>query len=124
MTSYRSTPLNNSIYSFYVKTMITSKVLYNAIALNYIAKNAEMKADFAKLSNESVDKTLNMTVGDFLRTNSNEVMNTGASGYGEERVQNEVLVAELLDRIENSQSLLSFATRGFADANDIIFPVK
>lgn len=107
--------------------MNEKELLYTAIALTHINKDAEKKADFNKVladTGYTVDKLLSMTGQDLIKTNANEVMNTWATGFGKEWVEQSVLVPEILDRVKNSKSLLSFATTGFPDANDIIFPVK
>jgi len=93
----------------------------------HASKNQEMKNDLNSIlasSDLTVDKMLRMNWTDFVNTNANEVMWTGQTGFGKEWVETEVIVAELLARIENSESLLSLATRGFPDIDKILFPVN
>ena len=92
--------------------MFTKNLLMNAVLLNHTKKNAEMKADLNGLFAESgltVDKLLNMQGSEFILTNANEVMGTGATGFGAEFVEKEILRAELIERLTNSNSLITEA---------------
>lgn len=57
----------------------------------------------------SVDTMLNMSMKEFLDTNANEVVNPAQVGFGKEFVQESILVPELIERIENTGSLLNGA---------------
>lgn len=105
------------------------KLFYSALALNHIAQNAEMKADFANvLKNEGIDKSvdqlLNMSAEDFIRTNAHEVMTTGQAGFGKEFVEEVVLSHDLIERLKTSGNLLSKATIRQMTARKMEFPVR
>lgn len=107
--------------------MLREELFYNSIALMHINKNAEMKKDLNTVlstNNLTVDKMLNMTGEQFLQTNANEVMGTGQTGFGKEWVEEVVLSAELIERINLSGSLLSKATIKTMTANKMQFPVR
>jgi len=105
----------------------TSELMYNALALNYVAKQPEMKADLNAVFAEeglTVDKLLKMNGVSFLQTNANEVMNTGATGFGKEFVEKEILYSEILQRITNDGSLLTASSIKTMFADVEIFPVE
>ncbi len=107
--------------------MLNNELMYNALALMHANKDAEMKKDLNSVLNQdnlTVDQLLKMNGADFLQTNANEVMGTGQAGFGKEWVETEVIVAELMDRIKNSKSLLAYARAWFPDNDTILFPVK
>jgi len=59
--------------------MNEKELLYTAIALTHINKDAEKKADFNKVladTGYTVDKLLSMTGQELIKTNASEVMNT------------------------------------------------
>ena len=92
---------------------LTRKLMENAIALYHVnKKGGEMKTDLdAVLSQDglTVNKLLNMSASEFIKTNANEVMGTGQVGFGSEFVQETVLVGELIERLETNGSLLAGA---------------
>lgn len=98
--------------------------------LNYVAKNGgEMLNDFnAVLKNSNVDKNVkqlqNLTGHEFIKTNANEVMSTGQTGFGKEFVEEVVLVSELIDRLRLEGSILSKATIKQMTARKMDFPVR
>lgn len=103
------------------------ELIYSAIALNHIARNADKKADFNKVIASSwltVDKLLSMTWEEFVKTNANEVMNTTETGFGGDWVEKSVIIPEILQRAKDSKSLLAYIKSWYPDANDIIFPVQ
>lgn len=105
------------------------KLFYSALALNHIAQNAEMKADFANvLKNEGIDKSvdqlLNMSAEDFIRTNAHEVMTTGQTDFGKQFVEETVLSHDLIERLKTSGNLLSKATIRQMTARKMEFPVR
>lgn len=107
--------------------MLNQELMYNALALMHVNKNEEMKKDLnevLKTNNVTVDQLLKMNGSEFIQTNSNEVMGTGQTGFGKEWVESEVIVAELMERIKNSKSLLAYARAWFPDADKVLFPVK
>lgn len=102
-------------------------LLMNAIVLAHANKNAEMKADLNALFSENwltVDKLLKMQWEDFLLTNANEVMGTGATGFWAEFVEKEILYTELTQRITNETSLISALNIKTMFADVEIFPVE
>lgn len=98
--------------------------------LNYVAKNGgEMLNDFnAVLKNSNVDKNVkqlqNLTGYEFIKTNANEVMSTGQTGFGKEFVEEVVLVSELIDRLRLEGSILSKAIIKQMTARKMDFPVR
>ena len=87
-------------------------LLLNSIALTEIAKNEAMKKDFNEVlknswSTETVEKLLTMKAEDFIKTNANEVMTTWSTGFGAEWVQTTVIANTIIDRIRNTETLLS-----------------
>ena len=107
--------------------MLEKELMYNALALMHANKSEEMKKDLnevLKNDNVTVDQLLKMNWNDFMQTNSNEVMGTTQTWFGKEWVEKEVIVTEILERIKNSKSLLSFAREWFTDNDKILFPVK
>lgn len=105
-------------------------IFHNAMLLNYVAKNGgEMLNDFnAVLKNSNVDKNVkqlqNLTGHEFIKTNANEVMSTGQTGFGKEFVEEVVLVSELIDRLRLDGSILSKATIKQMTARKMDFPVR
>lgn len=102
---------------------------YSALALNHIAKNSEMKKDFANIlakngETMTVDQLLNMSVEDFIKTNANEVMTTGQTGFGKEFVEEVVLSTELIERLKTSGNLLAKAIIRQMTARKMSFPVR
>ena len=75
---------------------LTRELMENAIALYHVNKTGgEMKNDLDAVLSENgmtVDKMLNMSASEFIKTNANEVMGTGQVGFGTEFVQETVLV--------------------------------
>lgn len=108
----------------------TNNLFYNAIALNHIAKKGgSMHEDFAKVLNEAgekltVSQLLQLSGEDFVRTNANEAMTTGQSGFGQDFVETVVLSAELIERLKNASSLLGKAVYHNMVAAAQDFPVR
>lgn len=102
----------------------------NAIALMHVnKKGGEMLNDFsAVLANSgeklSVAQLLDMPAREFLKTNANETMSTGQTGFGKEFVEEVVLSAELIDRLRNSSSLLGKAVMRSMTSRKQDFPVR
>lgn len=92
---------------------LTRELMENAIALYHVnKKGGEMKNDLDAVFSQdglTVNKLLNMSASEFIKTNANEVMGTGQVGFGAEFVQETVLVGELIERLETNGSLLSGA---------------
>ena len=90
---------------------LTEELMYNAIVLYHANKKGwDMKKDLNKIlsqKNMSVSKMLNMTWEKFLKTNANEVMGTEQVGFGKEFVEEKILAAELIERLETNWSLLA-----------------
>lgn len=105
-------------------------LFYNAIALMHVnKKGGEMLNDFAaalKNSNEThtISQLLDMTGEQFLKTNANEAMSTGQAGFGQEFVQEVVLSAELIERLQTEGSLLEGATIKTMTAKTLDLPVR
>jgi len=111
--------------------MTTKEALfYNAIAIMHVnKKGGDMLTDFAnalKNSGEthSVSQLLDMTGEQFLKTNANESMSTGQAGFGQEFVQEVVLSAELIERLQVEGSLLEGATIKTMTAKTLDLPVR
>lgn len=109
--------------------MSKANALYSVLALSHIAKNADMKQDFSHLLTKvgeakTIDQLLNMPAEDFIKTNANEVMSTGQTGFGKEFVEEVVLVKELIERLQTSGNLLSRATIRHMTAKKMSFPVR
>lgn len=114
--------------------MINKKLFYNSILLFYANKpgNEKLKSDLNSFleANSSekmtVEQLLKMPWNDFIQTNANEVMGTEQTGFGHEWVRDNVLMTELLERIEAWESLLAYVNRQEAlpGANSITFPIK
>lgn len=109
--------------------MSKEKALYSVLALSHIAKNTDMKQDFANILTKvgeakTIDQLLNMPAEDFIKTNANEVMSTGQTGFGKEFVEEVVLVKELIERLQTSGNLLSKATIRHMTAKKMSFPVR
>lgn len=107
--------------------MLTNNLFYNSVVLLHASKNKKMETDLNNIlskDNLSVGQLLNMSGSDFIKTNANEVMGSEQTGFGKEWVEEVVLSAELLDRIGNTNSLLSKVNikRMLAKVMDI--PVK
>ena len=102
----------------------------NAIALMHVNKvGGEMLNDFASVLANSGEKLtvgqlLDMPARDFVKTNANEVMSTGQTGFGKEFVEEVVLSTELLDRLRNSSSLLGKAVLRSMIARKQDYPVR
>lgn len=102
----------------------------NAIALMHVNKvGGEMLNDFAEVLKNSgeqlsVGQLLDMPAREFLKTNANEVMSTGQTGFGKEFVEEVVLSTELIDRLRNSSSLLAKAVIRSMTARKQDFPVR
>lgn len=110
--------------------MDKTKLFYNAIALVHINKvGGDMKTDFESVlknagENLTVDKLLKLSATDFLKTNANEVMGTGQAGFGAEFIEDTILSSELIERLQQSNSLLSKAVYKQMNANSQDFPVR
>lgn len=108
--------------------MLTNKLFYNAIALYHInKKGGEMVSDLnsvLKDENVTVDQLLNMSAEDFLKTNANEVLGTGQTGFGKEFVEETILSKELVERLEANDSLLVDATVKLMNGKSVDVPVK
>lgn len=102
----------------------------NAIALMHVNKvGGEMLNDFAEVLKNSgeqlsVGQLLDMPAREFLKTNANETMSTGQTGFGKEFVEEVVLSSELIDRLRNSSSLLAKAVIRSMVARKQDFPVR
>ena len=109
--------------------MSKEKALYSVLALSHIAKNTDMKQDFTNILTKvgeakTIDQLLNMPAEDFIKTNANEVMSTGQTGFGKEFVEEVVLVKELIERLQTSGNLLSKAIIRHMTAKKMSFPVR
>lgn len=107
--------------------MNTKDFLYNAVALSHISKNQEMTADLNKVLFDkglTVEKLTRMNWLDFLQKNADEVMGADQTWFWKEWVEKEVLMTELIERMSNTESLLTYARQGLPDVDKIIFPVE
>lgn len=107
-----------------------TQIFYNAIALMHInKKGGEMLADFESVlknagESNTVSDLLNLSGEQFLLTNANETMGTGQVGYGAEFIEDTILSGELIDRLKESNSLLSKAVFKQMNTNSQDFPVR
>lgn len=103
--------------------------LNNAIGLKY-AFSKDPKGTDEALQNMLGDTNitakdfLNMSFSDFIETNANEAMHSANIGFGKEFVTTEILVSELIKRIEASPSLLGRVEIKQMLANKMSFPVQ
>lgn len=108
--------------------ILDAKLLYNAIALNHVAKKGwEMESDLnnvLKDENVTVGKLLNMDAKDFYKTNANEVLSTTQVGFGKEFVEETILAKELIERLETNDSLLVDATIKLMSWKSVNYPVR
>ena len=108
--------------------MLTNELFYNSILLYHVnKKGGDMKADLNKIlakDNLTVDKLLNSTAKDFIKTNANEVMGTTQVGFGKEFVQETILSSELIERLQTNGSLLVDATIKLMTGKSLDIPVK
>lgn len=92
---------------------MTENQLNAVLSLYAVNKTGgEMKTDLDAVLSENgltVDKMLNMSMADFIKTNANEVIDPSQTGFGAEFVQESVLVPELIERLETNGSLLQGA---------------
>lgn len=107
-----------------------NNVLYSALALAHAKnKGGEMLNDVSSLIKNggealSVDQLLNLSVNQFLRTNANETMTTQKVGFGKEFVEEVVLSTELIERMKDSDSLLSDVVIKQMSGRKIDLPVR
>lgn len=107
--------------------MLTNELFYNSILLYHANKNADMKADLNKVlskDNLTVDQLLKSKALDFIKTNANEVMSTGAVGFGKEFVEETILSTELVERLKVTGSLLVDATIKLMSGKSLDVPVQ
>ena len=107
-----------------------NNVLYSALALAHAKnKGGEMLNDVASLLKNggetlTVDQLLNMPTREFIRTNANETMTTQKVGFGKEFVEEVVLSTELIERMKDSDSLLSDFVIKTMNGRKIDLPVR
>jgi HK97 family phage major capsid protein len=105
-----------------------NNALYNAIALNHAKKQGgEKLADLNKIlaeKNTTVEKLLNMNALDFVQKNANEVLGETNTGFGKEWVEEVILSAELIERLQANDSLLVGATIKLMEGKSLDVPVK
>lgn len=105
-------------------------IFFNAIALMHVNKvGGEMLNDVSAVlansgENLTVAQLLDMPAREFLKTNANETMSTGQTGFGKDFVEEVVLSTELIDRLRNSSSLLGKAVLRSMIARKQDFPVR
>lgn len=106
-----------------------AQAVYNAIALANISKNEAMMTDLNNVFSKNgetmtVKQLLDMPFSDFIRTNANEIMGTGNTGYGKEWVEKQVLSDELIDRLRSNGNIFAKATFRSMNSATLTFPVR
>jgi len=91
--------------------------LYNAVLINRVHATTGAKREKAETAlnkmlksasvTNSVDSLYEMSFSEFIETNANEAMSTGQVGFGKEFVDQEILVAMLIERFGDENSILS-----------------
>ena len=107
---------------------LNESLLYNSIALYHVNKKGwDMLKDLnaiLKKDNLSVKWLLKLSWESFIKTNANEVMGTEQTGFWKEFVEERILAAELIERLETNWSLLARTTIRQMGANVVDYPVK
>lgn len=108
---------------------LTEQLMYNAITLYHANKIGwDMAKDLnSVLSSEkwlTVDKLLNLSAKDFIKTNANEVMGTTQVGFWKEFVEETILSTELIERLRIGGSLLVDATIKLMTGKSLDVPVR
>lgn len=95
------------------------EALYNAALISKASKlTGDKKKEVETIFNDQLKKAkinnkisdfYEMSFGQFIETNANEAMTTGQVGFGKEFVEQEILDSMLLERIQDSKSLLAYA---------------
>ncbi|MHA1379610.1 MAG: hypothetical protein ACTSRG_14650 [Candidatus Helarchaeota archaeon] len=90
--------------------------LYNAVLINRVHQTEGAKGEKAETAlnkmfknakvDVKVDSLYEMSFAEFMETNANEAMSTGQVGFGKEFVDQEILVAMLIERLEDENSLI------------------
>lgn len=98
--------------------------LYNAVLISRVVNSSKQekaetamnrmfkKAGITSMNKQGVksdlkiDSLYDMSFADFMETNANEAMTTGQVGFGKEFVDQEILVAMLIERLEDENSLM------------------
>ena len=90
--------------------------LYNAVLINRVNKTTGAKKEKAETALNKMfksagvevkaDSLYEMSFTEFMETNANEAMSTGQVWFGKEFVDQEILVAMLIERLEDENSLL------------------
>lgn len=113
--------------------MKPENLFMNALVLNHVYKNGtsnkEMLSDFETLlknggENRTVAELVKLSGEQFMMTNANEAMTTTQAGFGLEFVQTYILAPELIERLSNTDSLLSDAMQKEMTAGVNKFPVR
>lgn len=89
-------------------------MIYSAIALNAIkSKGGERLNDFTSALTSAgetltVDQLLKMDGKSFYKTNANQTMTSAEAGFGKEWIMENIVYPELMERMKDSKSLLSY----------------